>query len=232
MSKNSSHIHILSTEKINYTYIYIDVERWVNKTIVLFLIFLLLITSFSLTAQGGIKIWPGKINVEINEWYEEGEEIKALIYITNPYSYGVNVTSKIENPGPKVITKRYSPIPDISWVTIFPERFYLSPKTTRELEVSINISEDQQELNYNKRWETGVVISSNIPLGSASGMNFELEIAVKLYIITPDGEVEKSQYFYILLFFIFLSIIIYISSSFVKKKKEKLRTLYYFKNKK
>ncbi len=203
-----------------------------NKTIVLFLIFLLLITSFSLTAQGGIKIWPGKINVEINEWYEEGQEIKTLIYITNPYSYGVNVTSKIVNPELKVITKRYSPIPDISWVNTIPEQFYLAPETTRELEVVINIPEDQQELSFNKRWETGVIISSDIPLGSSSGMNFQLELAVKLYIITPDSDVEKSQYFYILLFLIFLSIIIYISSSYVKKKKEKLRTLYYFKNKK
>jgi len=205
----------------------------VNKTIVLLLISLILFTSFSYTVQSGIKIWPGKLYVEINKWYDEEKEIKHPIQIINPYSHGVNVTSKIDNPSQKVITDRFSPIPDISWVSTFPERLYIPPKSSENIEVIINIPEDQHELYYNEKWETRVVITSDIPIGSGEGgMNFELEIAVKLYIITPKSEAGESQYFYIILFFIFSIIIIFIANSYIKKKKENLKSIYYFKNKK
>lgn len=204
-----------------------------NKTIVLLLISLILFTSFSYTVQSGIKIWPGKLYVEINKWYDEEKEIKHPIQIINPYSHGVNVTSKIDNPSQKVITDRFSPIPDISWVSTFPERLYIPPKSSENIEVIINIPEDQHELYYNEKWETRVVITSDIPIGSGEGgMNFELEIAVKLYIITPKSEAGESQYFYIILFFIFSIIIIFIANSYIKKKKENLKSIYYFKNKK
>jgi len=205
----------------------------VKKIIVLLLIFLILFTSFSLTVQAGIKIWPGKLYVEMNKWLDEEKEIKHPIQIINPYSYGVNVTSKIENPGLKVIAERFIPIPDISWVTTIPERLYIAPKTSENIEVIINIPVDQQELHYNEKWETRVVINSDIPIGPKDGgMNVELEIAVKLYIITPKSEAEESQYFYIILFFIFLVIIVYMISSYIKKKKQNLSSIYYFKNKK
>ena len=204
-----------------------------KKIIVLLLIFLILFTSFSLTVQAGIKIWPGKLYVEMNKWLDEEKEIKHPIQIINPYSYGVNVTSKIENPGLKVIAERFIPIPDISWVTTIPERLYIAPKTSENIEVIINIPVDQQELHYNEKWETRVVINSDIPIGPKDGgMNVELEIAVKLYIITPKSEAEESQYFYIILFFIFLVIIVYMISSYIKKKKQNLSSIYYFKNKK
>lgn len=203
-----------------------------KKTIVLILISLILFTSFSLTAQGGIKIWPGKLTVELNKWLDEEKEIRHPIHITNPYSYGVNVTSKIHNPALKVITDRYSPIPDISWLTTTPDKLYIPPKTSKDIEVLINIPKDQQELYYNEKWETWVVITSDIPIGSGGGMNFELELAVKLYIITPKSEQGDSQYIFILLFFIFSIIIAYIATSYIKKKKENMKSIYYFKNKK
>lgn len=203
-----------------------------KKTIVLILISLILFTSFSLTAQGGIKIWPGKLTVELNKWLDEEKEIRHPVHITNPYSYGVNVTSKIHNPALKVITDRYSPIPDISWLTTTPDKLYIPPKTSKDIEVLINIPKDQQELYYNEKWETWVVITSDIPIGSGGGMNFELELAVKLYIITPKSEQGDSQYIFILLFFIFSIIIAYIATSYIKKKKENMKSIYYFKNKK
>jgi hypothetical protein len=207
------------------------VERWVKKTIILLLIFLILLSSFSFTAQSGIKIWPGKLYIEMNKWFDEEKEIRHPIHITNPYSHGVNVTTRIENPSSKSITERFTPLPNISWVRTDPERVYLPPKTSKDVEVVINIPLDQQ-LYYNEKWETGAVIKSDIPLGSGDSMNFELEISVKLYIITPKGEVEESQYFYILLFFIFSIIIFYIAILFIRKKKENLKSFYYFKNKK
>ena len=38
-----------------------------KKTIVLLLIILILFSSFSIAAQAGIKIWPGKVRVEITD---------------------------------------------------------------------------------------------------------------------------------------------------------------------
>jgi hypothetical protein len=204
----------------------------VNKTIVLLLIILVLFTSFSLTAQAGIKIWPGKIRVEMNKWFDEEKEITQPIHITNPYSQGVNVTSRIENPSLKSITDSYSPIPDISWIITSPEELYIPPKLSDKIEITINIPEDQQEFYYSEKWETGIVISSDVPLGSeGGGMNFELEIAIKLFIITPDSKEEGFQYFYIFIF-IFLIFLVLTISSYIKKKKEKLSSIYYFKNKK
>jgi hypothetical protein len=204
----------------------------VKKTIVLLLIFLILFTSFSLTAQGGIKIWPGKITVEMNKWFVGEKEIKQPIQITNPYSHGVNVTSRIENPSLKVITERFTPIPDTSWITTYPDNLYIPPKSSNIFEIIINIPEDMKDLYYNEKWETGVVITSDIPIGPGGGsMNFELEIAVKLFIITPESETEGFQYYYIFVF-IFLIILFFMISSYIKKRKEKLSSIYYFKNKK
>ena len=203
-----------------------------KKTIVLLLIILVLFSSFSLKAQAGIKIWPGKIRVEMNKWFDDEKEIKQPIQITNPYSHGVNVTSRIENPSLKAITESFSPVPDISWITTSTDRLYIPPKSSDNFEIIINIPEDQQELYYNEKWETNVVISSDIPIGpEGGGMNFKLEIAVKLLIITPESKEEGFQYFYIFIF-IFLIFIVLTISSYIKKKKQKLSSIYYFKNKK
>jgi hypothetical protein len=204
----------------------------VKKTIVLLLIILILITTFSISAQAGLKIWPGKIRVEMKKWFNEDEEIKQPIQITNPYTQGVNVSTRIDNPGLSVITDSFTPIPDTNWISTSPETIYIPPKSSENIDIIINIPEDQQELYLNEKWETGVVISSDLPLGpEGGGLNFELEIAVKLLIVTPKSSEEGFQYFYI---FIFISLIIIALtlSSYIKKKKEKLSSIYYFKNKK
>lgn len=203
-----------------------------KKTIVLLLIFLILLTSFSVSVQAGLKIWPGKLRIEMNKWFDESEEIKYPIQLINPYNYGVNVTSKIENPSQKVITETFSPIPDTSWIKTIPDRLYIPPKSSADIEIILNIPEDQQEIYHNEKWETGVVINSDIPVGpGGGGMSFELEIAVKLFIITPKSETEEFQYYYIFIF-IFLIIFVYIVISYLRKKKENLKSVYYFKNKK
>ena len=203
-----------------------------KKKIVLLLIFLILITSFSLSAQAGIKIWPGKLTVEMNKWFDEDEKITYPIQVTNPYSYGVNVTSIIENPASRVITNGFSPLPDTSWITTYPDRLYIPPKSSDEIEIVINIPKDKKEIFYNEKWETGIVINSDIPIGpGGGGMNFELEIAVKLYIITPKSKVEEFQY-YLIFIFIFFIIIFYFVISYFKRKKESISSIYYFKNKK
>ncbi|KYK21397.1 hypothetical protein AYK21_04845 [Thermoplasmatales archaeon SG8-52-2] len=203
-----------------------------KKTIVLLLIILVLFIFFSLTAQAGLKIWPGKIRVEMNKWFDEEKIITQPIQISNPYSYGVNVSSRVENPNIKSITDSFSPIPDTFFIRTSPEELYIPPKSSENIEIIINIPENQHEFYYGEKWETGIVISSDIPLGPNGGsMNFELEIAVKLFIITPKSETEGFQYYYIFIF-IFLIILVITISSYIRKKKENLKSVYYFKNKK
>jgi hypothetical protein len=204
----------------------------VKKTIVLLLIFLILFTSFSLTTKAGLKIWPGKITVEMNKWHDNEKEIKQPIQIINPYSHGVNVTSRIENPSLNIITEGYIPLPNISWIKTSPDILYIPPKSSGNFEIIINIPEKQKDFHNNEKWETGVVISSDIPIGpGGGGMNFKLEISVKLFIITPESETEGVQYYYFFLF-IFLVFIVLMISSYIRKKKENLSSIYYFKNKK
>ena len=143
-----------------------------------------------------------------------------------------NFDRLIENPNLKVITERYSPIPDISWVQTDPEFLYIPPKTSEDVEVVINIPIDQQEMYYNEKWETRVVITSDIPLSSGGGMNFQVELAVKLYIITPKGEQGDFLYIFIILFFIISIIAVFMITSYIKKKKDSAKSIYYFKNKK
>jgi len=201
----------------------------VKKIIVIFLVFLILFTGFSIVASG-VKVWPGKHYITINKWYGPGEEVKnPIIHVTNTESYGINVSVRINAPGSKSLSGGYSNIPDVSWVRTVPEVIYIPAGSSGELEVIIEVPESQQSLHYNEKWEAYVVISP--PLTSGGGINVQTELAVKLFIKTPTGEAAGFQYIHILLFFITLIILMCIVFFYVGKKKRSA-TLFYFKKKK
>ena len=180
-----------------------------------------LIFSFSSTVvKGGFKIWPGKLTITMNEWYDKWEETKYnKIYVTNPYSYGINVSAHINHPSVDAISDDYSRIPDLSWVQVIPESIYLPPQTTKPFEIVIEVPKNEQSNHFNENWEIWVVFNSNLYPGGPGGMNFQVDLSVKLFINTPKGEVEKSQYLPILLFF-FISIITILILIFYTKKKK------------
>ena len=191
-----------------------------KKLIILFLAFLVLFSSFSIVAEAGIQIWPGKLTITMNEWYDKWIETKYnKIQVTNPYSYGINVSVKLNHPGTQVISEGYSYIPDLSWIRIEPETIYLPPNTSNTFEVIIEVPKDEQLKYFNEKWETWAIFTSNLYPGRQGGMNFQVELAVKLFINTPKGEAAGSQYLYIVLFSISTIFVVFVILLYSKKRK-------------
>ena len=201
------------------------------KKITIFILVLLFIISFSTVAQAGVKIWPGKVYITINQWGEETAEIKHQIQVTNPFDYGIDAMAHAEQPHPASLEGGYSVIPDASWVKIVPDTIYVPPKSSETFEVVITIPEDKQDLYYNEKWDARAVISSNYRT-SGGAYNFKVDLAVKLLITTPKGEVERSQYLPIFIFLIIGCAAVYIISHFITARSRKSESVYYFKKEK
>ena len=202
-----------------------------NKIIVVLLSFLFISTCISITACGrGIKIWPGKINIDINKWYEDVSEVDhPIITITNPESYDIRVTVRIDNPAKEVIEEGYSYIPDKSWVKAVPDEVVVPARSSRQVEIFIEVPEGEQSNNYNASWEAWVYFSS--PPEPGGPYNIQTNLAVKLFIKTPEGVPAGIQPIHILLFFFIFLVMLYLAiTSFRKKKSENV--VYYFKDKK
>lgn len=200
-----------------------------KKIIILFLALLTLFTVFSMVASG-VKIWPGKISIDITKWYSDTEDVEhARIQVINTESYGINVAVSIENPHIKRLTGEYSQIPDVSWIKVVPEELYVPGGSSDFVEVYIEVPESEQSLHYNEKWETSVIFTPPNKLGG--GVNVQIELAVKLFIKTPSGEEARIQPIHILFGFIILLIIILAAMSYVKKKKRSA-AIFYVKQKK
>lgn len=200
-----------------------------KKIIVLFLAFLIIFTVFSMVASG-VKIWPGKISIEINKWYSDAENVEhPKIQITNTESYGINVAVGIDNPHNKMLNRGYTQIPDVSWIKVVPEELYIPGGSSDFVEVFIEVPEGEQSSHYNKKWEALVVF--NPPNKPGGAINVQIELAVKLFIETPSGEEARIQPIHFLLVFIILIIIILVGMSYVKKKKSSA-AIFYVKQKK
>ena len=164
-------------------------------------IFLLpLLTS---QVQASLQIWPGKLTISMAEGYPT-ERISYQIQVTNPYTYSVNASARVENPAAQQFTTNYTYIPDISWVTVEPETLYLPANTSSSFQIFLDVPKSERSSYYNTSWETWVVISSDKPAGDTGGLAFQVELAVKLFIHTPSGENAPTAG----IFFIVLGVII------------------------
>jgi len=195
----------------------------VKRLSTLFLAILILLSSFSIVAKGGFQIWPGKLTITMNEWYYDWVETKYnKIHVTNPYSYGINVSVKINNPSVEIISEGYTFIPDTSWIKIEPSVIYIPPHTSDSFEVVIVVPEDMQSKHFNEKWEAWAVFNLNLFPGGQGGMNFKVELAVKLFINTPKGEASFSRYLPIILFLFFSFFVVSVIFILVRKKKNYL----------
>lgn len=189
-----------------------------KRITVVFLVFLFLSACFSMVASG-IQIWPGKLTITMDEGYR-GEEIKHPIQVTNPHSYDINVSARIDNPSADKLSEGYSYIPNLSWVKTVPEMLYLPAKTSGEFEVFIEIPESERSLHYNESWETWVILSSSSDPESQGDVNIQIELGVKLFIKTPPSiGLTMIQNLYILLGVIISIIVTVVTVFYVKKKK-------------
>jgi hypothetical protein len=170
------------------------------KKILWFIILLVVLFPFLASqAQAGLQIWPGKLTISMPEGYPT-ERISYQIQVTNPYTYPVNASARVENPDAQQLTTNYSFIPERSWVSVEPEMLYLPANTSSTFQVFLDIPKAERSNYYNESWETWVIFSSDKPAGDAGGVSFQVELAVKLYIQTPSAEnVPTAGIFFIVL---------------------------------
>jgi hypothetical protein len=198
-------------------------ERGVVKKVTFVVFMLLLLIPFSTLAEASLKIWPGKLTITMPEGYTK-ETITYFIEATNHYDYGVNASTRIENPAIQQLSKNYTYIPNLSWITITPESLYLPQNSTGKFKISIDIPENEKSLQYDKSWETWVIFSSSESEGNAGGAAIRVEIAVKLFINTPqDNKSIMVQSFYFILAFI-IPIVVTCIAIFYSKKRHDARS--------
>ena len=182
---------------------------------IILLVFLLpLLTS---QAQASLQIWPGKLTISMPEGYPT-ERISYQIQVTNPYTYSVNASARVENPDMQQLTTNYSYIPDLSWITVEPETLYLPANTSSTFQIFLDVPKSERSSYHNSSWETWVVISSDKSAGDSGGLVFQVELAIKLFIHTPPEEnVPTAGIFFILIGVIITSGVIYILLKNVRK---------------
>jgi len=196
------------------------VDRGVmKKVIITILIFVFLSINFFIPAQASLRLVPGKLTITMEGGYTK-EAVTYPIYATNPWTYGVNASARIENPSASDLSDGYTLIPDLSWITVKKEKIYIPPKATVKFEVVLDIPENQKPLQYNKNWETWVAISNDEPKSvSGGGTEFKVELAVKILINTPkDNNLVAAQPFYFIIVFI-VPIVVTCALIFYSKKR-------------
>ncbi|HWR64042.1 MAG TPA: hypothetical protein VN365_06555 [Candidatus Thermoplasmatota archaeon] len=181
------------------------------------ILFVFLVQLLTTPAQAGLQIWPGKLTISMPEGYPT-ERISYLIEVTNPYTYSMNASARVENPDIQQLSTNYSYIPDLSWITVEPETLYLPANTSSTFKVFLDVPKSERSSYYNTSWESWVVISSDKPAGDTGGLIFQVELAVKLFIHTPSRQNEPTAgIFIILIGVIITSGVIYILLKNVRK---------------
>ncbi|MCX6665863.1 MAG: hypothetical protein NT038_07400 [Euryarchaeota archaeon] len=136
----------------------------IKNRMILILILLCIFSYVSPVAQSSLKIWPAKLTISMPEGYSNGT-IFYQIEVTNPYTYEVNASARIENPDVLQLSEGYTCIPNLTWVNISPQTLHLPANTAGYFGVSLDIPEKEKQFYYNNSWETWVVISSDGPSG-------------------------------------------------------------------
>ena len=163
-----------------------------RKVATIFILFLFLLGSISIfiptSVKAGFSIWPGKLNIKMPEGYPE-EVIKYEIRVTNNNPYDINVSSEIKNPNAEELTDKYTPIPDLSWISITPEILCIPAKEHRYFTVSIDIPDSEKPLHYNEKWDVRAIISDETPEKEGQ-VAIQVKLITKILINTPSKEMK------------------------------------------
>ena len=205
-----------------------------------FLLFFFIIVTVSLlifpTVNAGVSVTPAKLVVTMGNGYPK-DEIQYKINITNPYSEGITVSSKVINPFN--LTANFTNIPDLSWVKVSSENLDIPAKSSKELVVFVDVPEGEKAWQYNKNWETWIQLTPEAH-NNVGGVVIQMQPTVKLFIHTPTGTAtpDITQFFYqlpaITGIILVLAAIVLVFSYYKKKKSIQVdrEAMYYIKNKK
>ncbi|MFC2061142.1 hypothetical protein ACFLUV_01365 [Elusimicrobiota bacterium] len=100
-----------------------------------------------------------------------------------PYEV-INMTDKqteveviVEVPGKKVLREGYEPVPDVSWVTVFPSNFKLEPGEQTDCDVIISIPENEE---YANRHYQAMLVTQTVEVPDKRGVAISFALASRL----------------------------------------------------
>ena len=102
-----------------------------------------------------------------------------------------NVEVKVEKPTKSQLKPHYEPIPDVSWVSVFPSKFKIGPGEKMDCDVVISIPPDKKY--ENRHFQAMLTVQTVRPPGS-SGLSINLVIASRLRFSTgktPEKLMEE-----------------------------------------
>jgi len=211
----------------------------VKRLILIFLLTLLVFGNILLcvspcTKGEEVKVSPAKLTITIDDYPKK--EIHYKIKVTNPYSYDLKTTTRVIHPWD--LTDNYMMVPDLSWIKILPETFYIPGKSYKEFEVILDIPKNEKILHYNESWEAWIQIMPmrQIDTMNGTGVAMQIQYAVRLFIHTPTGamETQKPVDSYLLIGIIGGFAMLIAVSFIIKKKrtvKEARTAIFYYKSK-
>jgi hypothetical protein len=207
----------------------------ISALLIMFLFFSINMFAFSsFSVNGGISLWPGKLTIDISEYPESGVRYNKIC-ITNPYDYDVIVTSEILNPPYDDIDAGYSNIPDLSWIEISPDDLTVPANSQSCYSLGIIIPEDKKSLHDNEKWEVWVRFFKKP--GAQTGIVFNIKLATKIFIHTPESSEQRAPNDDPLIFLlIFVGLLIFVVAYLFFRRRvfagSDKRAVYYVKKRK
>jgi hypothetical protein len=202
--------------------------RKISKAVFISMILIGTVCFLIPSAKSNITLWPGILTINMSE-YPEGEIEYKKIYVTNPYDYEVEVITEIANP--QGLTKGYSNIPDLSWIDVNPEVLSIPAKSDGCFSLIIDIPEEEKASHYNESWEVWIRFFKKPE--SDSGVIFNVKLASKIFIHTPEELKQKIPYNPIILITVFAVLLLVIVAYFYFKRKPSIsserRAVFYVK---
>ncbi|MBA3065314.1 hypothetical protein KJ633_00545 [bacterium] len=100
----------------------------------------------------------------------------------------------IEKPSKSQLKENYEPVPDVSWVTVFPSRFSLESGEERDCDLIISIPPDEEYAN--RHYQTMIVSqSAGKPASGQTGIGLNFALASRLRFSTgPRPEKALNEY--------------------------------------
>ncbi len=88
-----------------------------------------------------------------------------------------NVEVKVEKPTKSQLKEYYEPIPDVSWISVFPSKFKLSPGENMDCDVIISIPPDKK---YANRHFQAMLTVQTVRMPGSSGLSINLALASRI----------------------------------------------------
>jgi len=144
-----------------------------------------------LPVGGRITLWPAKLNIDMERFPDEPIVFKR-VQIKNPENSAVVVRAEVSHPNEESIEEGFSFIPDLSWVSVTPKEMTIPAKSDGFFNIIITIPKGNQSQSYNQKWEVLAVFYQK-KNSEAGAVNFLVKLGSRVFINTPDGDVDKQQ---------------------------------------